>query len=222
MKFSELSDAAKAAALEYREQGLCEWWGCTIDSFTTLCKCFGFDVDYKSVYLRGFSSQGDGASFLGTWDIDDAMDCVEQVKGYAPQDETLQELAKYMQHECTLAFGVSEMLTNGFGLRIGIGGSARHNYVHEQTMQISRACGEVLDFDGHIWDDLKEPEVIDICARLDESVLDIAKSLARWLYKALEEEWQYLCSEESLTEEAEANGWDFDEAGSIIFDKEHV
>jgi hypothetical protein len=214
MKFAELSQPVKDRLLEQAASMLdYEWWEYVYGDFSTIAECFGFGITRKGInhldiYFRGFSSQGDGASFGAVWDIDGAIDVKERLAFHTTTDETLNALAARMYEECSGMMGVSEMLCHGIGLRLGIKASDSH-YPHSGTMRINTPSHTTLDFYGYESGDLHEAEVIERCDAFDEAILDIAKELADWLYKQLGAEYDYLTSEECLAE----RGIDYDEDG---------
>lgn len=65
--FDELSEAAKDVAREWYRQGALdyEWWEAAIETAKEIGATIGIDID--KVYFSGFSSQGDGACFEGTY-----------------------------------------------------------------------------------------------------------------------------------------------------------
>ena len=217
MKFSELSEHVKQRVLDEQAESLCgdEWWDSSYEDFKEVASCFGFAISHvhnrMDINFTGFSSQGDGASFCADFDIDAAMDVVEEVKAYAPCDTTLNELAVVHLRECVSVFGISEMLCGGMGLRATITQGDSH-YCHEMTMRINTPSHCTLDFDGHESEDLHEAEVIAQCDLFDQWILDCARDLARWMYKTLEKEYDYLTSEEALEE----RGLEYDEEGNIL------
>jgi hypothetical protein len=66
-QFAELSDEAKEKAREWfrRSNDDDDDWEYMKDDFTEMMAVFGFDV--HDTYYSGFWSQGDGASFTGSW-----------------------------------------------------------------------------------------------------------------------------------------------------------
>lgn len=66
-EFDELSDDAKEKAREWYREGALdyEWWDGVFESAKTAGACLGITVD--NIYFSGFSSQGDGACFVGTY-----------------------------------------------------------------------------------------------------------------------------------------------------------
>lgn len=95
-QFDELSDAAKERAREWwREGGLdYEWWDTTYDDAKTCLALAGFTVD--RIYFSGFSSQGDGACFEGSWSASDTKP-VREMRQHAPKDKDLHTIAATMR-----------------------------------------------------------------------------------------------------------------------------
>ena len=50
----------------------------------------------------------------------------------------------------------------------------------------------------------------------EEAINEVLRNFADWIYKNLQREYEWLTSEDQLTETAEANGYLFDESGRII------
>lgn len=94
--FDELSDHAKEKARDwYREGGFdYDWWDAIFDDSRTIGTILGFVIDDRrgGIAFSGFSSQGDGASFTGSWCAPKAP--VKTMKAYAPADEKLHKLAR--------------------------------------------------------------------------------------------------------------------------------
>ena len=91
-KFSELDDRAKERARDWYRNGALdyEWWDCTFDDAKQCLALAGFDVD--KIYFSGFSSQGDGACFNGSWHANKAQP-VKAMKQHAPKDTELHAIA---------------------------------------------------------------------------------------------------------------------------------
>lgn len=199
-KFSELSDSAKETARE--------WWrrdqdfdlDSTIDDAVTIGQLFGLDIRMETVRLMsgrtrqepavfwtGFWSQGDGASFEGAYAY--SKGALDAVKSYAPQDSTLHAIVQRLQ---------KVQARNFYQLTATIDQSG--HYVHEMTMR----------FDVSRNDD--KPVSDDDC----EELSDCLRDFARWIYRALEAEYEYQTSDEVTDELIEANGCTFDEDGNHI------
>ena len=54
---------------------------------------------------------------------------------------------------------------------------------------------------------------LDVTADAEEVVIEALRDLARWLYRQLEREYDYLSSDEVVDEAIIANGYTFTEAG---------
>ena len=96
-QFDELSDAAKEKARDWwREASAGDNYFSepTIDEVKgDIGKALGFDI--SEVYWSGFSSQGDGACFVGTWRAADVN--ARALQQYAPQDKKLAQIRKAMR-----------------------------------------------------------------------------------------------------------------------------
>ena len=93
--FSELSDKAQEKALEnLRDINVdCEWWDYLFEDFRTIAGILGVTV--KDIYFTGFSSQGDGASFTGTYQYRKGWR--KALTDHAPNDKELFEIGDALQ-----------------------------------------------------------------------------------------------------------------------------
>ena len=187
--FDELSDDAKAKAIEdnrdWNVDGL-DWWDAVYEDFKRVCTIMGVDVDDMS--FTGFWSQGDGASFIGSYGYKPGA--LNDIMAYAPKDEDLHALCKRLQDvQRRWFYGLTATIT-----RMAHGG----NYVHSNTM----TC--------EVWSGIH-----DMCVGGDDEaeVLDVMRRLADWLYDSLEREYEYLTSDEAVQESLEANEMEFTEDG---------
>ena len=106
----ELPEAAKAPAQGWYILNVLNndghWYEAVFDDFQTICGILGITLRTRSanagrrggttagrpcIWFSGFSRQGDGASFEGTWEY--AVECCRRVREHAPVDERLHELA---------------------------------------------------------------------------------------------------------------------------------
>lgn len=199
-KFSELSDSAKETARE--------WWRRdqdfdlehVIDDAATVADLFGLDIRKKTVRLMngktrqepavfwsGFWSQGDGASFEGAYAY--SKGALHSVKNYAPQDTKLHAIVRRLQ---------KVQARNFYRLEADITQSGR--YVHEMTMRF----------------DVSRTDYQAVSVEDGEELSDCLRDFARWIYRALEAEYEYQTSDEVTDELIEANGCTFDEDGKHI------
>ena len=142
-------------------------------------------IDIDNIYFRGFWYQGAGASFTGGYRY--AKGGVKAVMEYAPQDKELHRIAKELQEVQRKYF---------YKLYATITQSG--TYCHEWTMRF-----EIYSCDNN-YTEIEE-------AGLKEALRDFA----RWIYKRLEEQYEYETSEEAVLEACEANGYEFDSKGRI-------
>jgi hypothetical protein len=193
--FDELSSSAKEAARNWwRAYGLdYEWWGCTLDDSLEILRILGYSVDRKNVQFSGFASQGDGASFFGSYSY--RKGAAREIRSYAPQDNRLHAIADALQAMQRRNF---YRVTGSIGRGYGSG-----NYVHEMTMSF-----EVDRSDETCWSQSAANDA-------EEAFAEASRDLARWLYRVLESEYDYLMSDESVDETIRANAYEFDECGSL-------
>jgi hypothetical protein len=174
-----------------------EWWDCIYDSFQEDMKQKHIEV--QDMRFSGFCSQGDGASFTGY--IDDNKAFFE--------DHGLTETYPYMM----------KLLSHGGGFSLCIERSSSR-YVHENTVSAELSycdnfsCSCVLRVDDplreavvKLWDEALQREYDTIC----DTVTDIIRGYCRDLYRKLEEEYDYLTSDEAIWEAIEANELDEEE-----------
>jgi hypothetical protein len=136
-------------------------------------------------YFSGFYSQGDGASFEANWSY--SKGCLNKIKKYAPKDEELHNIAKVL-------------IEIGFKNRWDISSKIckSGHYEHEYTMHIDY-------FESNI---VEEP-------RLEDSLLEASRDLARWLYSRLEDQYDYLMSDKCIEENLQRNEYEFEEDGEM-------
>jgi hypothetical protein len=199
--FDELSEEAKETARDWYREG--EVFGDDVDyeHFETAAKILGIEFESREVKLMngksryesdikwtGFSSQGDGASFTGTYSPKHSSIAIREE---FPTDETLHAIA-----DALTAFHCRYVLLNGsrdWSAKITQSG----NFVHSHTMS-----ADVYDADGKDMD----------CALSDE-FLDIMRDFANWIYRNLEAGYDYRMSDECVDENIRANEYEFDENG---------
>jgi len=194
-RFEELSDSAKDKVRETHHHWVHadQWWDWTFEDFIRVAAIFGFSVEFDDIHFSGFWSQGDGASFKARYrspsgSVHEAL--TKELYGH----EELFRLAndidvflapwRLLHGEC---YWYAQIYTSG-------------GYCHSGTMRIDEV-GLNLDDD------------IDVDAA-ETAILDVAKSLADWLYDNLEKEHDYLESDEALTELFAEHK--FDEFGTMI------
>lgn len=189
--FHELSETAKERARQKTREWACEdsfWYESVIEDFITIAGLLGYETDHKSVYFSGFSSQGDGACFVGTFRSRDYQPA--KLPNYAPQDAELQrinaELASFLKEH------------PNFFARISHYG----HYSHEHSTRF--ACEE-LDADEN--EDITTGET-------EDAFKEISRDLMRWLYRQLEREYEWQNADEQIDDMLTANEYEFNEDGT--------
>ena len=198
----ELSRTAKDAARAwYRETGLHdEWYDFVYEDFQAICRILGIALatspvklvgggtrDAPQIYHRGFWSQGDGASYFGTYRH--ARGAPNAIRAYAPKDEELHRIADELQ---------AAQRRNFYQLTASIG--QRGNYCHEYSMAIE------VERDSPTWRPVTEGA--------DDAMIEALRDLARWLYRQLRQEYEHQTSDAAVDEIVLANGWTFLAEGS--------
>lgn len=192
--FEELSDAAKEKARDWYREGALdyEWWDSVYEDAGRIFAILGIDssrvvslgggrtrVTSPDIEFSGFWSQGDGASFAGTYRY--KRGSARAIARYAPQDEELQRIGREL---------MQLQKRHGYSLACDIIKSGR--YSHEYTMDI---------------------EGMDCGSETKSAMLELFRDLARWIYRTLEAEYEYLNSDESVDEMIVANEYEFTEDG---------
>lgn len=192
--FDELSQSAKDNAI-YKYAANYDWFDSVYDDFVQILDILGFDVisrDGKGrktydIEFSGFYHQGSYAAFSGYYHFQ--KDMVKGIKSYAPKDKELHRIAKEL----------SKMQRKYF-------------YSLSAKFRYSDYSGYSVDMEDsrrqYGWVDSDEPEKI---------FRQVLKDLSSWLYESLQNEYEYLTSEESFKESCEANEYTFDSNGNLDY-----
>lgn len=198
-QFDELSDEAKEKAREWYRQGNCDdsfWSECTIDDAKEIGKLLGMDID--KVYFSCFWSQVDGACFEGTWRAGDIK--LEKLKEYAPQDKELHRIGEQLAE-------LAVKYPDGY-----FGVKHRGHYSHSGCtsfdVELPNAKEDELEYDSPEFK-LLQVEI----GEDEETLIELARDFMNWIYKALEQEWDYQNSDEQVDETIRANEYEFLESG---------
>lgn len=165
-----------------------------IEFDTHAVKLHGGGVRHEpNIYYSGFCSQGDGACFEGTWKL--RRESIEEIKVEAPEDTTLHDIAVRLW---PMRFGAEDLLW----------ASVKHTkrYYHENSVDIEVGEGD----DDYIYDD----SAIDKAAT--DQIVEALRDFCRWMYNQLDEENDYLNSDECVDGNIEANEYLFDEDGGFV------
>lgn len=200
-RLDELSDTAKDKARAwYREGGFdYDWYDAVYEDFQRIAEILGIRLKTRTarlrgggsrqepcIWFRGFWSQGDGACWEGFYSY--CRNASAAIRAYAPQDEMLHGIADALQ---------DAQRRNFYQLRADVG--HRGHYYHEYCMNIAV--------------ERASPNGQDMTADAEDVVAEALRDLARWLYRQLEREYDYLSSDEVVDETILANGHTFTEGG---------
>lgn len=195
--FEDLDDRVKDRLRQPHRELEYDWYESVYEDAKEVAECLGVTFDLRlntskpCIYFSGFSSQGDGASFAGTYKY--RPDAIPAILGYAPLDEDLHLIAKKLT-----VLGISYRLVHSGDLtvRISVGGGS---YYHSGMM---RAFAPQHDDD-----------FIDAAPYADR-VLEAMRLFADWIYKQLESAYDYYTSDECIDQYFE--GQKFDRDGNVL------
>jgi len=203
--FDELSDRAKEKAREWYKECESQEFGAFGELFEPaeiVAALLGIEFDTKTVQLHGgktrqepdirysgFCSQGDGASFVGSYSPKHSS---IDIRAEFPKDEKLHAIA-----DALTAFHCRYILNHGSREWSAKITQNDNHYVHARTMDAT-----VYDADG------EEVEI-----PLSDEFRDIMRDFADWIYRSLEEDYDYRMSDECVDESIRSNEYEFDEDG---------
>ncbi len=209
--YDELSPAAKEKARDWYRRASDDdtyWSECVIDDAKDQGRHLGLDID--KIYYSGFSSQGDGACFEGSWRANrgDPVELAKNVK-----DEELiriaEALAKIAESYPDASFHVEQ----------------RGHYQHENCTVFDHCHGnddetrDVLLSRYYSKDDEIDEDDNAIArerwanAYPEDEVEELARDFMRWIYSQLESAYDWTNSDEQVEESIVANEYTFTEDG---------
>ena len=185
-----------------------DWWDSVYDDFNRICEILGIGLDRNEPSFSGFWSQGDGASWSGSYRAikgfgkysEPTYDTAPQkIREYAPKDEELHRIADEL---CLIARIYCPSYAS-----IGRNSS---QYVHSSTMTMDTL---ELYVEGEWYDAYDHDHGIaeEVVGHIDTTLCDLLRALADWLYAALDNEYECLTSDEEVIESLEANEIEEDE-----------
>jgi len=164
-----------------------DWWDAVYENFQLICKCMGVALDKGEPCFSGFWSQGDGASFTGTFNGEVGDNAPEEIRKHAPLDKELHRIADELCMLGRLYYRAYAHISRLYGT----------NYYHEHTMFVT-GCEPVYG-DADDWADTVNEAV-------EEGLQVLFRDLAGWLYGSLENEYDYLTSDEVVWDTIVSNG----------------
>lgn len=196
---SEIDPKRKEALLDryrYTNVDYDQWWDGVYGQFRDDMAEVGIRVD--EMQFSGFCSQGDGASFTGYVVHEDVFLMKHpDLKGDRPMMRKLMD-----EFDGSLNISISRI---------------SYQYAHENTVTADVDHDHFWDVvDGtdplrmavlEQWDEELDAELVD----LQPLVREVIRDHCRDLYRRLEEEYDYLTSDEVVWDTIEANEWHLDE-----------
>jgi hypothetical protein len=162
------------------------WWDCVESDFIEDMKQVGIHVD--KIYFSGFWSQGDGACFVGS--LDNAL--------------------TYLNHHHVDQFPMLRKLIE-MGGTVWATSDHRGRYYHSSSVSINAECeafwqcanpkSELQEAVIQRWDGMVDKEIVDFEAALAEQW----RTYMNDLYTKLEEEHDYLTSDDGVWDTLVAN-----------------
>lgn len=191
MKYQDLDEDVKEKLrdeLRYSDGYLSDdWWDGEYDWAREVGAMFGLRLD--NIYFSGFSSQGDGASFTGKLYF---KECNEEE---LPKD--IKSIYNILKEPAALL-----TITNGETYAVSI--STSGTYSHSNTMSFAFNYPELTEEDE------------DMLARYEDDISQALRDFADWIYKNLEQEYDYLMSDECVDEALISYECEYDEDGEEI------
>ncbi len=200
-RLNELPDGAKDRARAwYREGGFDhDWYDAVYEDFQHIAEILGIRLKTRTtrllggrtredpcIWFSGFWSQGDGAAWEGVYSY--RKSAAAELRAYAPKDKTLHRIAETLQ---------AAQRQNFYQLRADV--THCGNYYHAFTMVVSVSRDSAA--------------VVEITGDAETVVTDALRDLANWLYRQLEQEYEYLTSDEAVDETLVVGGYTFTEEG---------
>lgn len=193
MKYHELNDSAKERAREWLlkcvQNG--EWDAeCVIEDWKKILDMLGFfNVE---IFFTGFSGQGDGACFIGAWDVR-YVNYAKLVKHIGVKNADEADHSGFFRM-LNLLRGAEALGPHHINIK------HRGHYYHEHSVR--------YDFDTPSLESDTVPD-------FEESFKEACRYLMRTIYQQIEAEYEYQCSDQALVECIECNQYDFDSDGNV-------
>jgi hypothetical protein len=207
--YAELSDEAKEKARDrYRENNLdYEWWDSVYEDAVTMAALMGIEIDTRrdgkgpAISFSGFSSQGDGACFDGTYRYrKGALKALEAAAPTGHQDEATGEWVFHNSNiKLQLICRDLQLIQRPFLYKLQATVKQRGHYYHSGCTHI-----EVTHADDP-YRDIGDAE---------DGIAQALRDFMDWIYARLEAEYDALNSDEAIEDSIEANNCEFREDGT--------
>lgn len=205
-QFDELSERAKERAREWYRNGALDydWWGQVYEQAGEAADLLGLDICQKpvklmsgktrmdpSIWFSGFYCQGSGSAYDGTWYARDLAS--EKLKAEWPKDTALHTIADALRK-------VKDTFPRAFA------------YV--KSCRDTSIDVEVTLYEADAYDEEEEKEPTqEVYSEHEEMVIEALRDFNHWIFRSLEQEYEYLNSDEQVDESIRANEYEFTEEG---------
>lgn len=208
-KFEELSDQAKQHAIEKQQESAGEVYETEYiyDGAVNMGALLGIEIDTHAVklmngstrqdptiYYSGFWSQGDGACFEGSYRYMKGAPAAIKKETSAGRDDASEGDRELLR----IAEGLQEVQRRNF-YQLRARTTHRGHYYHSGCMSV----------------DVERDDYKEMTSDAEEEITQLLRDFADWIYRQLENEYNYQTSEEAALESIEANDYDFTEDGEI-------
>ena len=202
-QFDELEDKAKEKARDWFRNGDTDFdTEFLFDDFERMGAMLGIEFKQQQVklmgggtrgkptiYFSGFSSQGDGACFEGSYYF--ATNAVAKItEETSGNDKRLIRIAEELEE-------VQALNANSLAATVRHSGHYSHEY--STDIEVERTD----DSDSEVSDE--HAEAVRTCLR----------DFMRWMYRALEEDYEWRNADEQVDDNIRANEYEFTESGHI-------
>jgi len=216
-KFDELSDEAKEKARDWwKEASIGDEFGaeCVYEDAAQCGKIIGIEINPKNqkcsmtdgsrewidtnpaIYWSGFSNQGDGACFEGEYAY--AKGGAKKIRDHAPKDTKLHRIADALQEAQRKVNYTATASTK-----------QRGHYCHSGCMEV------VVDVEHTYISEPDEKKFDERFCNAEAAITQCMRDFADWIYKRLEEDYEWRMKDEQVDENITANEYEFTEDGKI-------
>lgn len=199
-QFNELDEKAKEVARRWMRECLREdsgWYDVVYEDANQVAAILGITIADKpvrtvggttryipSIWFTGFSSQGDGACFEGSYRY---APTIAAIKAYAPEDKELERIAMGLEL-------IQSQHRNGLRATM----VQRGSYLHSGCMDV-----EVTH----------EDDEVEVSDGAERELRDLMRAFADWIYKQLEAESDHRDTDAYVDAQIEANEYEFTATG---------
>ena len=202
-RFEELGRQQQDKALEaFRYINVMDqdWFEFTKDDFCRICKILGIHTEPENISFRGFYSQGDGSTFSSD------IDLITFIRGTGQQSwKQIAPALKLDLLPCTCHARVISLIEKG---------------VIDATVKTVSCLGYQLKYESEYDFDRKSKysNIDNELEKLDSWVEKSMEAVNTFLFKSLQDEYEYQISDQSVQESIEANEYVFTANGKFAGD----